>query len=230
MCSNYQALRELERMERCFRLQSSNMPLFPSETWTGYLAPYMRRAPDSAEHTRELRAGQFGLMPHWTKDAKFGRHTYNARSGTAATKNSFRDSWGKGRRAIIPADAIYEPNYETGKPIRWRIKHVDGEPLGIAGLWSWWPGLDGEGVESFSMLTVNADEHPLMKRFHKKEDEKRMAVILDPADFDRWLDCQQDEMMSMMTRYPAELLTAEPAPAPPRKKKVIVGQDEPPLI
>jgi putative SOS response-associated peptidase YedK len=39
-----------------------------------------------------------------------------------------------------------------------------------------------------SMLTVNADDHPLMRHFHRPEDEKRMVVILEEADFDAWLD------------------------------------------
>jgi putative SOS response-associated peptidase YedK len=38
----------------------------------------------------------------------------------------------------VPAEAIYEPNYESGKLVRWRISRRDGQPLGIAGLWSWW--------------------------------------------------------------------------------------------
>ena len=41
-------------------------------------------------------------------------------------------------------------------------------------------------------LTTNvmiADDHPLMKRFHRPEDEKRMVVILDPEDYGNWLTC-----------------------------------------
>lgn len=229
MCSNFQALREIERMERYFRIHGV-IPDFPRETWPGYLAPYIRRDHDSAEYAREMRAGQFGLIPHWAKDTKIGRQTYNSRTETSATKPAFRDAWKRGHRAIIPAEWIYEPDYETGKPVRWKIQHVDGEPMGIAGLWSQWRGPDGQQLESFTMLTVNADQHHLMRRFHKPDDEKRMVVVLDPADYDRWLDCTQGEMMAMMTMYPAELLTAEPAPAPPRAKKPVMSADEPPLI
>ena len=54
-----------------------------------------------------------------------------------------------------------------------------------------WPKVkapDGTIVRSMSMLTVNADQHPLMKNFHRPEDEKRMVVILNEDDFDAWLD------------------------------------------
>lgn len=42
---------------------------------------------------------------------------------------------------------------------------------------------EGPAHWSLSMLTVNADEHPLMRRFHKPGDEKRSVVVLDRADY-----------------------------------------------
>jgi putative SOS response-associated peptidase YedK len=50
--------------------------------------------------------------------------------------------------------------------------------MGIAGLWDCWQPDKGEPVFSFTMLTVNADEHPLMQQVHKPADEKRMVVSL----------------------------------------------------
>ena len=41
---------------------------------------------------------------------------------------------------------------------------------------------DGEVVYAMSMLTVNADEHPFMRQYHKPEDEKWMVVILNEND------------------------------------------------
>ena len=32
----------------------------------------------------------------------------------------------------IPAEAIYEPNWESGKAVRWSVARKDGRPLGIA--------------------------------------------------------------------------------------------------
>jgi hypothetical protein len=32
------------------------------------------------------------------------------------------------------------------------------------------------------MLTINADDHPFMRQYHKSEDEKRMVVILNEND------------------------------------------------
>lgn len=36
---------------------------------------------------------------------------------------------------LIPVDHFYEPNYETGKAVRWRIHRKDGKPFALAGIW-----------------------------------------------------------------------------------------------
>lgn len=38
-------------------------------------------------------------------------------------------------------------------------------------------------------ITVNAGSHPVMKRFHKPNEEKRMVVFLDPSEYLDWLAC-----------------------------------------
>jgi hypothetical protein len=49
-------------------------------------------------------------------------------------------------------------------------------------------------VESYTMLTINADDHPLMSRMHKPdpklgpdEQDKRSVVSIDQVDVDQWL-------------------------------------------
>lgn len=98
-----------------------------------------------------------------------------------AGKPSYRDAWRLGRRCIIPSDAFYEPDWRSGKAVPTRICRVDGKPMGLAGIWTGWRAPDGQIVRSYSMLTINADDHPLMNQFHKPQDEKRMVVIL-PED------------------------------------------------
>ena len=67
------------------------------------------------------------------------------------------------------------------------------------------------------MLTINADGDPLMQRFHKPDDEKRMLVILDPGQYDDWLHCPVEEADSFFVRYPAKRLSARAAPKAGRK-------------
>jgi putative SOS response-associated peptidase YedK len=210
MCANYVPVTDLERMKLFFAIVRGD-PV-PPETWPGYAAPFIRQARDAEGHVREGAIGLFGLIPHWAKDLAIGRKTYNARTETVAEKPSFRDAWRFGRRCIIPAESFFEPNWESGKAVRWRIRRKDGAPLGIAGLWAFHARPDGTDLLSFTMLTVNADGHEVMKHFHKPDDEKRMIVVLDEADYDRWLDAPQAQMRDFLTRYPAEDLEAEPAP------------------
>ena len=72
--------------------------------------------------------------------------------------------------------------------------------------------------ESVSGSVGEPPDRPLMQRFHKPEDEKRMVAILDPADYDRWLDCPTDQMTGMLQRWLAELMLAEAAPPMPRSR------------
>lgn len=82
--------------------------------------------------------------------------------------------------------------------------------------------VDGPPSMSFTMLTVNANEHPLMKRFHKPGDEKRSVVIVPPTSYEDWLNARStDEARSFLNLYPAEEMAAQAAPLPPRKPVTI---------
>jgi putative SOS response-associated peptidase YedK len=92
--------------------------------------------------------------------------------------------------------------------------------MGIAGLWDPWKQADGTVVHSFTMLTINAQTHELMIRFHQPTDEKRMVVILPEAVYGDWLAAPVQESMGFMHPYPAERLVAtESAPVSPRSKR-----------
>jgi len=218
MCADYTPSRK-EAISQHFGIVPSFVDL-PPEAWPGYMAPIIRHSHNSAG-TVECVPACFGMVPHWA-DIKLARQTYNARIETVAEKPSFRNAWRHKQFCIIPADNFFEPNYATGKPIRWRISHVAERPFGIAGIWEWRAnGPDGLPLISFSMLTVNATEHPLMSQFHKPGEEKRMVVILNPAQYDGWL---QGDLMSseeVYRPYPADLMIAVPAPLPPRPRTTV---------
>lgn len=202
MCSHYQALKEQDKYRRNFGVEPP-ADLYKLDMWPGYVGPFIRRHPhadvgDEAVPEREALTGLYGLVPHWSQDTTIGKHTYNARSETVAQKPSFRDAWRKGQHCIIPAEAFFEPDWRSGKAIPTRISRADGGPLGIAGLWSAWKSPKGEWIHSYTMLTINADEHPLMKVFHKPSDEKRMVVILPPKRYQDWLQAPAEHSMEFM--------------------------------
>ena len=69
------------------------------------------------------------------------------------------------------------------------------------------------------MLTINADGHPVFEQMHAPGEEKRMVIILDPAEYDRWLQCSPVEAISLFTQWRGAL-DAFPAPLPARSKNV----------
>ena len=119
-------------------------------------------------------------------------------------------------------DGFYEPNYESGKPIRWRIERQDQKPFGVAGIYDFWKNSAGEWIPSFSLLTVNADNHMLMNQFHAPGDEKRSLIVVDPDSCDEWLRTTTDEAMTFSAPVPAHTFTALKAP----KEKRIATPDE----
>ena len=212
MCSHYDPQTDPQRLMAHFGVDDLPLGLKPS-LWPGYHGPFVRRhevadVGDEALPMRELLVGSFGLIPHWSKDATIARRTYNARSETVHEKPSYRDAWRLARHCIIPAEAIYEPDWRTGKAIPTRITRTDGLPMGIAGLWSSWRNPTGEVVHSYTMLTINADDHRFMRQYHKPEDEKRMVVILNEQDYDPWLRASARESQGFLRQYPADGLLA----------------------
>ena len=215
MCSHYQAIRERERYAKHFGV-APPVDAGKHDVWPCYPATFIRRpreadVGDEAVPEREALSGLFGLIPHWATDANIGRQTYNARSETVASKPSFRDAWKNAQHCIIPVDAIFEPDWRSGKAIPTRISNANDTPMGIAGLWSSWKSPKGV-VYSFAMLTINAESHDLMCQFHKPVDEKRMVVILPPDSYDPWLKATAQQSMEFMRPYPPKRLLARAEP------------------
>ncbi|MFO5109049.1 SOS response-associated peptidase family protein, partial [Salmonella enterica subsp. enterica serovar Stanley] len=87
-------------------------------------------------YSRELVAGQWGLIPWFAKEPRLKFPTNNARSEELAQKASYKHPWARGQRCIIPATTFDEPCWETGKNVWWRFARADGDPWGLAGLWN----------------------------------------------------------------------------------------------
>lgn len=192
MCTRY-IPPEVAEVERAWHVGAGDQPAWARDMFPNYLGPFVRAAKDSANPARELVVGQWALIPWFAKDRKLKFPTCNARSEELAQKASYKHPWARGQRCIIPAAAaFFEPCWQSGKHVPWRFERADGEPWGLAGLWSTWTDpASGEIVESYTMLTINADEHPLMRHMHKPDpkrppemQDKRSVVPMEPADWD----------------------------------------------
>ena len=211
MCSNFQPIKitSSEWLKKHFDCDLPNSE-WREETYPTYAAPFIYL--EDGKPRCEL--AQFGLVPHWATDKKkFGLKTYNARSETVHEKPSYRNAWKERRFDLAIMESFYEPNWETGKAVRWRIKRSDRSPIAVASIWERIIDKDtGEVIFSFSMLTINADGHPIMKHFHKPDDEKRSIVVLNDSNYIPWLHANQVEAKTMLNLAPNGFLLSEPAP------------------
>ncbi|OYV02057.1 MAG: DUF159 family protein [Burkholderiales bacterium PBB5] len=117
-----------------------------------------------------------------------------------------------------PAAAFFEPCWETGQHVPWRFSTADASPWGLAGLWNRWTDpATGEQVESYTMLTINADGHPLMGRMHRpdpqrppEQQDKRSVVPIALQDVDTWLFAPPARAAQLVRVAPADWFVAEP--------------------
>ena len=211
MCSNFQPIKKTHStwVKQHFDCELPNAE-WREETYPTYPAPFIYL--DEGKPRCEL--AQFGLVPHWATDKKkFGLKTYNARSETVQEKPSYRSAWKERRFGLIIMESFYEPSWETGKAVRWRIRRRDGQPIAVASIWE--RIVDKETAEvilSFSMLTINATGHEVMKHFHKPEDEKRSIVVLKDTEYQDWLHANHDQARKLLNLASPGFLESEAAP------------------
>ena len=141
------------------------------------------------------------------------RSTNNARVETVDSLPTFRDAWRAGRRCLIPAEWYQEPNWQTGKNIWWQLAKATREPWMLAGIWNdWIDPSTGELVPSYTMLTTNCDEHPLLSRLHKPDpklapdkQDKRAVIHIEPEHWKAWLNGSSADAQRLLKPAPAEM-------------------------
>jgi putative SOS response-associated peptidase YedK len=157
-------------------------------------APVIRVARNGGREVAMLR---WGLVPFWAKDLKVGTRMINARSAGVEDKPAFREAV-KQRRCLVPASGFFEWHGEPRRKQPWAIT-VPGQPLfAFAGLWERWKPAEGEPVETFTIVTTDANEQ--VARIHD-----RMPVILPMDAADTWLTAPPDEARALLKPYAGEL-------------------------
>ncbi len=167
------------------------------------MAPVVRTDPASGE--RQLALLRWGLIPGWVQDPQIGARLINARSESAAQKRAFRSAF-RSRRCIVPADGFFEWRPVGRQKQPYFIYGGDGRPLAMAGLWERWSDQAGQTIESFTILTTEANR--TMRALHD-----RMPVILPLEAVSRWLDptrAEGDELQSLLEPASDALLRMHP--------------------
>lgn len=189
---------------------------WPDEVWKDYSAPIVRRGRDGSP---EACLAGYGMVPrrHIPPGVK-PFDTMNARAESLGERRSFAPAWRRLQLCAVPMTWFYEPCYESGRALRHAIGMHDDSPFFVAGLWREWTEADGRVESAFTQITINADEHPLMSRMHKPDDEKRSLVVIAPEELDDWLGCRDVEMARTFLRhYPAGRMKTWAAPQTVKK-------------
>jgi putative SOS response-associated peptidase YedK len=140
--------------------------------------------------TRHFRLMRWGLIPAWVKDPRKFTVLINARAETVQEKPAFKNAIRR-RRCLIPADGYYEWQATDARKRPHFIHRRDGAPIGLAGLAETWIGPNGEELDTVAIVTAPASAD-LAVLHH------RVPVTIVPDDFERWLDCRDDDAENVM--------------------------------
>lgn len=208
MCGRFALMTPTEMLVKLFDVPETAVESLPPSIPRYNIAPTQPvvaiRLDENGE--RDLTFFHWGLIPSWSKDIQMGSRMINARSETVTEKPSFRNAF-KRRRCLIPADGFYEWQKQAdGKqPMFIRPSEGGERPFALAGLWEFWSDPDGGTIQSCTILTTTPNE--LMASIHN-----RMPVIVEPEDFDLWLNPEPDpeQGLHLLRPYPAEKMVAYP--------------------
>ncbi len=145
---------------------------------------------------RTLTLMRWGLVPAWAKDIKIGHSTFNARAEDIAHRPAFRGAWKAGRRCLVIADGYYEWRDSDKQPFAIALENRG--PMTFAGLWDIWHAPDGKSLESFAIVTTQANE--FLKPLHN-----RMPALLAPECWPAWLgetETSENALKSLLKPYP----------------------------
>ncbi len=210
MCGRFALISDTETLINAFGVAPETLTTMPPSVPRYNVAPTqpitaIRLNPTSKK--RELTFFQWGLVPSWAKDVKMGSRMINARGETVADKPSFRTAF-KRRRCIIPADGFYEWQKLDNHKQPMYIHPTNNTLFALAGLWEMWRSPDGDSIQSCTIITTAPNE--LMAPIHN-----RMPVILEPEDFDMWLDPgdRPEQGLHLIRPFPSEKMAAYPVSA-----------------
>jgi len=92
---------------------------------------------------------------------------------------------------MVIVDGFFEWREFKGKKYPYYIFMKNEEPFAFAGIWDEWTEPDtGEILKTFSIITCDAND--LLSKIHNTK--KRMPVILDKQDEEKWLDKSLDKV------------------------------------
>ncbi len=210
MCGRYGRRSDKQKIAEAFRVKSDLTGIsMPPDDYNIAPTTFQAVIRESREDgSREMVLMRWGLIPFFSKslsDVK-GISTINARAETVPEAPTWREPFKK-RRCLVPASFFYEwkkLDAKTKQPYAFTVS--DASLFAFAGLWDAWKDGQGHWLQSFSIVTTEANE--LMSQVHS-----RMPVILHQRDYDRWLSREESEQppVDLMRPFESEGMQMTPA-------------------
>lgn len=205
MCGRYRRRSDKQRIADAFHLGMGleDLILDPEDDIApGSVQPVVLTG-DSGE--REIALMRWGFkLPD--------RHLFTARSEGIDQSKFWKESFEQ-RRCIVPADAIFEwQDLGKGKKkAKYEIVIPGRAPFGIAGVWKPWKNPKTNDWEpTFAVLTGEPNE--VMQPIHH-----RLTTILEPRDYDAYLEMAERPPIHLLRILPAEEMRATRVDEPKKK-------------
>lgn len=207
MCGRFSLTADEKQINLFFELSGGNAPYVPR--YNG--APTQLLPVITKEEPRKMQLFRWGLIPRWSKEMPKAP-LINARSETIGQKPSFKMAF-RENRCLVPADGFYEWVH-SGKKLPYRFTLNDGSLFAFAGIWDKWQHPSGEIINSFAIITTDANQ--LMAPIHD-----RMPVILDRSNFHSWLDNKDEvSLKNMFVPFPSSKMKRYRVPETVNKASV----------
>ena len=167
--------------------------------------PVIRRASPADGGEREGVMMRWGLIPPFLNGENPKFATINARIETMEASPAYRGAWRNGQRCIVPAEGFYEWQMIPDAPKQpWFIGLANKEIMPFAALWDRSVRSDGTAVESFTIITLPANE--FIARIHNEK--QRMPAILRMEDVEAWLSGTPEQAKAALIQFPGDQLRA----------------------
>lgn len=204
MCGRYALYGPTSRLREQFNASVDELPPNIGPQYNAapmQMLPVVRQRPNGERVVHILR---WGLIPSWAKDESIATKLINARAETLSDKPSFRRAY-RARRCIVPASGFYEwKTLPSGKQ-PFYIYPANDELFGFAGLWERWTRPDGESLDTFTVVTTDANDS--IRALHD-----RMPVILQRENYGSWLaqPAEPDALSLLLTPCPDAMIQMHP--------------------
>lgn len=202
MCGRSSLTKTEKELEERFRATFYSEDLERYNPLPNYNVAPTQLHPVIPQHDSEvIHLYRWGLIPFWAKDMKIGAKMINARIETIAEKPAFRHAFEK-RRCLVPFDGYYEWMKTPEGKIPYRIRVTNTDIFSVAGLYEYWRAPDGKIINSFTIITKEAD--PRIAHLHD-----RMPLILLPEQEKLWIDTHvpTKDVMHHLQPVPGDYIT-----------------------